>query len=370
MSGDDEGLPGEDAAVERAFGVTNRRRILNEYFQAAGLLTAACAWQHVYRLLLWINPTISLAHCYESDKCQPHKAWYPRSLAFHAWVAEQLGVTAIELREEIDGLFRSALPALAHVEVETRRAAATKHLSLYEGIDMPLPGDDADLLEIITDALGPAVVPEGMDAERARALVERVYTHFAQENKRKNLLGRGFEDTLAAIIARMAGQEQWEVRTRVPLGEIPGFSPHSSLLQRAEIDLVLWEKKPDGRRVLVSAKWSVRADRERQFDSDFDDYSKANSSRLFEYALITNEFDAARLDSACSKVRGNQFLFTDVVHVQPAGVLVAYGKEAETQALPRGSAATGRRKARKLLGHLDTGRLISLEQWLNKTLTS
>ena len=32
------------------------------------------AWKHVYRLLLWIDSTTGLAHCYESDKSQPGQA--------------------------------------------------------------------------------------------------------------------------------------------------------------------------------------------------------------------------------------------------------------------------------------------------------
>jgi hypothetical protein len=355
-------------AVERAFGEANRRRIIEEYLAEAGEVTSHESWQHVYRLLLWINRTISLAHCYESDKCQPHKSWYARSLAFHAWLSNQFGVDPRELHEDIDRLFRSALPALAFVETTTRNAAAARHLGEYPAGLMPLPGDDADLVDLVVDALGPAVQPERVGLDRGRLVVERVYAHFAQENKRKNLLGRGFEDTLAALVRRLPESAEWDVRTRVPLLDIPGFTPHSAVLHRAEVDLALWERRPSGRRILVSAKWSVRADRERQFDSDFDDYTTANSTGPFEYALITNEFDAARLDAACTKVRGNQYLFTDVVHVQPDGVLIAYGKEAERPIPQRAGVAGGRRKARALLDHLDSRRLISLESWLNKTL--
>lgn len=368
MTDDGATLTGEEIAVERAFGATNRRRILAEYFAGAGEVTAVNAWQHVYRLLLWINPTISLAHCYESDKCQPNKSWYARSLAFHAWVAQQLGVTPMELREEIDRLFREALPALAHVELETRRAVAAKHLEPYGSDVMPLPGDDADLVEIIAAALGPAIVFDHLDSERTHTLVERVYTHFALENKRKNLLGRGFEDTLAAIVERLPNHERWDVRTRLPLADILGFAPQSPSLRGAEIDLALIERDSPRRRILVSAKWSVRADRERQFDSDFDDYSKANNAGVFDYVLITNEFDAARVDAACTKVRGNQYLFSDVVHVQPDAVLVAYGKDADSTLELVAPGARGR-KARALRGHLGSGRLISLEQWLLKTLS-
>lgn len=373
MSDIGEELPGESAAVERAFGVVNRRRILQGYFDTAGAVTPEDAWQHIYRLLLWINPTISLAHCYESDKCQPHKAWYPRSLGFHAWVAKQFGTSPTDLREEIDILFRRALPTLARVETETRQAAAIKHLAHYEDEEMPLPGDDPDLVDIILGTLEQELNPEGIDAQRARELVERVYTHFARENKRKNLLGRGFEDTLAAVLERLPGHERWEVRTRIPLGDIPGFTAIGEAGRRAEADLAMWEKRRGGRRILVSAKWSTRADRERQFESDFDDYGKASAGGLFDYVLITNEFDAARIDAACEKVRGNRHLFTDVVHVQPDGVFVAYGKAAMPPVLKRAMKPTTKPKrnppkARQLRTHLDQGRLISLSTWLSRVL--
>jgi len=364
-----EGPPISASAVERAFGAANRRRLLAEYFDGLTVpVTTANAWQHVYRLLLWINPTISLAHCYESDKCQPHKPWYPRSLAFHAWLASELGVAPGDVHDEIDQLFRSALPALSHVEAEARRQAALKHLSPYGGIGMPLPGDDPDLIEIIVDTLGPDLEPDALDVGRARLLVERIYGHFAQENKRKNLLGRGFEDALAAIIGRLPGHEQWEVHTRAPLKQIPGFTSHGAALERVEIDLALWQPHVGGRRVLVSAKWSVRADRERQFGSDFGDYIRANSAGLFEYVLITNEFDAARLHAACTNVHGNQYLFTHVVHVEPRGVLTAYGKDAEIRATAGGAPGAGGRKARFLNGHRQTGRLIDLCSWLDDVL--
>lgn len=371
----EEELPGESAAIERAFGVVNRRRILQGYFDAAGQVTVDEAWQHIYRLLLWINPTISLAHCYESDKCQPHKAWYPRSLAFHAWIADQLGASPTDLRDEIDILFRSALPTLARVQTETRQAAALKHLARYAGREMPLPGDDPDLVDLILETLEQELDPEGIDNERARQLVERVYTHFARENKRKNLLGRGFEDTLASVIDQLPGHERWEVRTRIPLGDIPGFTAVGEAGRRAEADLAMWEKRRGGHRIMVSAKWSTRADRERQFESDFDDYGKASAGGLFDYVLVTNEFDAARIDAACEKVRGNQYLFTDVVHVQPEAVLIAYGKAAEPSAAKRPAKSTTKPKrkppkAQQLRAHLEKGRLISLSTWLHKVLQS
>ena len=50
-------------AVARAFGVENRTRLLARYFTTAGDVNPGNAWQHVYRLLLWIDRTTSLAHC-------------------------------------------------------------------------------------------------------------------------------------------------------------------------------------------------------------------------------------------------------------------------------------------------------------------
>ena len=53
---------------------------------------------------------------------------------------------------------------------------------------------------------------------------------------------------------------------------------------------------PGDRRVLVSAKWSVRSDREKQMRGDFLTYVTCNELREpFEYIWITNEFDPARL---------------------------------------------------------------------------
>ena len=75
MGDDPELLPVE--TVERAFGAENRNRLIDLYFQTSGReeVIPATAWRHVYRLLLWSDPTTGLAHCYESDKSQPGKAW-------------------------------------------------------------------------------------------------------------------------------------------------------------------------------------------------------------------------------------------------------------------------------------------------------
>ena len=96
-------------AVSRAFGADNRARLLTRYFNDAGEVTTSNAWQHVYRLLLWIDRTTALAHCYESDKAQPGRAWYARSLAFHSWISTALNISPATLGSHIDWLFREAV---------------------------------------------------------------------------------------------------------------------------------------------------------------------------------------------------------------------------------------------------------------------
>ncbi len=79
------GPPVTTKPVKAAFGAKNRKRLIDLYFADQGGLGIqdTAAWRHVYQLLLWIDQTTGLAHCYESDKSQPGKNWYVRSLAFH-----------------------------------------------------------------------------------------------------------------------------------------------------------------------------------------------------------------------------------------------------------------------------------------------
>ena len=77
------------------------------------------------------------------------------------------------------------------------------------------------------------------------------------------------------------------------------------------------------------------------------------AGRDFGYTLVTNEFDAARLKAACESRRQNAPLFTHVIHINPQAVLAAYGDS------DRGSTST-------LRAHIDSGRLMSLQSWLER----
>lgn len=348
------------APVERAFGEDNRARLLAQYFEAAAELQPGTAWQHVYRLLLWPDRTTGLAHCYESDKSQPGRPWYARSLAFHAWVSDALGVAPGELGAHIDVLFRRATADLA-AAAALRRARSIGDVGAqrapYAHLDMPEPGEDPELEALITAALEPFVA-EPVPGHVLRELTERIQLHVGQENKRKNLVGEGFEDTVAAVLQRSAGlPAAVDVRVRPLLHDLPGFRPARAGSKKRQVDLALvWPHT--GRRTLVSCKWSVRADREEQFASDFRDYAELeDAGQDFGYVLVTNEFDPARLAAACDMRRQNAPLFSQVVHVNTDGLRAAYA------APSRSSRRTDGGGINRALAHADSGRLLSLDTW-------
>ena len=344
---DRQSEPAQDT-IARAFGADNRSRLLTRYFTGAKDVTTANAWQHVYRLLLWIDRTTAVAHCYESDKAQPGRAWYARSLAFHSWISQELNTTPAALGEQIDWLFREAVKDLANKSLANRTATYIAQRAPYEGRNFPEPGEDPGLASIIRESLGRWMTKAPPEAEYCN-LTRRITVYMSQENKRRNLVGEGFEDVIASILRRLPFSSDFDLRNRSFLHDLPGFYASSPNEKAKRVDLAMIS---GNHRTLISAKWSIRADREEQFQSDFDTYARLESlGRDFTYTLITNEFDAARLKAACERRRQNAPLFTHVVHINPAGVLAAY-------------AETDRGSANLVRVHIENGRLMSLQSWL------
>jgi hypothetical protein len=347
----------KSASVDRAFGEDSRFELLQEYFSGGPEVLPANAWIHVYKLLLWTDRTTGLAHCYESDKAQPGRPWYARSLAFHDWLATAMGVPPHQVGTDIDWLFRRCTERLVVIAAkhQMRRAPlAEAQRKAYQGRDLPQPGEDPVFDAMIREELG-GWLSSDPPPDAFRRLGQRIQTYFGLENKRKNLVGEGFEDVLAAIVRRLPGSSSLPVFSRPVLHTLPGFRPPPGVEKPRKVDLAV--VRPDQTRILVSAKWSVRADREEQFGVDFDAYARLEDlGRDFDFVLVTNEFDAARLAAACDRRRQNAFLFNAVVHVNPAGPIAAYG-------------STGRGSASRLPEHIESGRLISLEQWLQRLIT-
>lgn len=353
MSDDDQPVCGPaettDVVIARAFGAENRARLIERYFINSEPVNKDNAWMHVYRLLLWIDRTTALGHCYESDKAQPGRVWYARSLAFHDWVSQSLGVPPARLGETIDWLFREAVKDLAHRSLGRRDPIYIEQRAPYSNLGFPEPGDDAEVAGMLKEALGPWFEKEPPE-EVFRELTRRIYAYATQENKRKNLVGEGFEDTLAAIIRRLSLGTQVGIESRISLHEVRGFNPPARNEKPKKVDLALTSAS---RRTLVSAKWSIRADREEQFASDFEVYARLEAAgENFDYALVTNEFDAARLRAACERRRQNSPLFTHIVHISPEAVQAVY------HGTTGGSIGV-------LREHIQRGRLLSLRSWLD-----
>jgi hypothetical protein len=309
---------------------------------------------------MWLDPTTSLAHCYESDKCQPGRPWYGRALAFHAWLASEFRTNSLGLGEQIDLLFKRAtfdLARLAEARLRQNSQRAEEQRSLYAADPPPTPGEDPELVEIVAGALQQWLSserpPDGVWSQLAR----RIRSYVGQENKRKNLVGEGFEDTLSAIlrgIDRIA--DKYDVYVRPDLHDLPGFYRPRQGDKTRQVDLALI-RHSDEHRVLVTCKWSVRSDREEQFATDYRAYAQLESSRRpFDYVLVTNEFDPARLAAACESMDGANRLFTSVVHVTPAGPLAAY--EAP---VPSSGQGVGR-----VRDHVKSSRLESVQEWLQE----
>lgn len=354
----EEGAEASSKAIERAFGSENRNRLIDRYFgtSAGNSISPITAWEHVYRLLLWSDPTTGLAHCYESDKSQPGKPWYARSLAFHDWVCTALGVAPANLAQEIDWLFIEACADLATTilrrEANLAKAAARQR-EPYDGRGFPEPGEDPELAAIITAELKPylAAQPQANDL---RVLTQKVRQFLAVQNKRKNLVGEGFEDVLAQVVSRACDAPGLSVRARGLLYEIPGFNRARHGVKENKVDLAI--VRP-AMRTIVTAKWSVRADREKQFPAEYQEYCNAEASNnKFEYVFVTNEFDPARLMRACEMIIQNHPMFDYVVHINTDAVRATYGE------LPDHDGAASSR--RRVMDYVESGRLISLEQWL------
>ena len=270
-----------------------------------------------------------------------------------------MGVPPGAVADQLDLLFRRTADDYARWSVQQyqrllRRAAVQR--TPFEGRGFPEPGEDPAIVDIIRDVLGSKLAGEPSESEW-RSLTRRIRELIAVENKRKNLLGEGFEDVLAAVVQGAVQGGSMQVTQRCVLQAIAGFGALRAGDKQNKVDLAL-VRKSDQRRTLVTAKWSIRADREKQFAAEFASYVTARSDlRPFDYVLLTNEFDPARLERACEAPTSNAYMFSHVVHISTDAVKAVYGD---------GSEAT----MAKILRYIDDGRLISLDEWVRKLVSS
>jgi hypothetical protein len=345
----------QDPLIKAAFGATNRGRLIQRFLSTS----SDEPWQAVYKLILWIDKTTGLAHCYESDKCQPGKNWHERSLRFHDWLSTALSATPSTVGEEIDWLFRHVADDYARFMVSRYQALlakANRQRAAYDGRGFPEPGDDPGIVAIVRDVLGPNLASEPTTAQW-RDLTRRIRELIAVENKRKNIVGEGFEDVLCAVVRRADAGGALEVHPRRPLHDVPGFANRRAGEKPTKVDVAI-VRNADNRRILVTAKWSTRADREEQFRADFTKYLSAESiNDTFDYVLVTNEFDPARLKRACELNAGNSRMLTRVVHICPDALRAVYGAQPEST-------------MQQVVDYVNAGRIVGLDTWLSSLLPS
>jgi len=157
-------------------------------------------------------------------------------------------------------------------------------------------------------------------------------------------------DVLAQVVRRACGMPPEQVFNRSLLYQIPGFNRARQGGKENKVDLAII--RPSAR-TIVTAKWSVRADREKQFSADYEEYCNAESlHQKFQYVFVTNEFDPARLMRACEAQFRNNPMFDHVVHISTDAIRATYGELRTDDS------------RRRVIQHIDSGRLISLERWL------
>lgn len=312
-------LPPIDRRVAPAsagpFGSTVRRRVLHAYFETAGPVTTDNAWEHVYRCLLWMNRGAGLAHIYDSNHMQAGGNFHSRAKRFTELLCARWGIQRADLPGRIDFLFKGC------VEELRKRPRAE--------IDEEV---ESELRAAIADLLAEKGLAADVAAETARSIESLAEETFTIGNKRKNALGEGFEDLLYILFRRVSGVPADQLALRKPVSMLPGFRRFP-----APIKGVKAERQPHPdlavvdaniTHVVATAKWSMRQDRETQFAAEYASYQRNRTQETeLRFALLTNEFDVARLDNVARAMPGGAggYIFHTIVHINPELLVATHG---------------------------------------------
>lgn len=287
-------------------------RVLEAYFADAGEVTIANAWEHVYRCLLWMNVGAGLAHIYDSNHMQPGGVFHARAVRFTELLCARWGIESRVLPGRIDILFKGCV-------AELRRRQQAGEATSVETVDSETESE-------LISAIAALLAKEGLKDERAGLLARRIENlsedFFTIGNKRKNALGEGFEDLLHILLRRVSRVPADKLKLRKPVSQMPGFRrapPRQKGEKRKREphpDIAIVEGEIT--HVITTAKWSMRQDRETQFQSEYSAFqmNKVQPTEL-TYALITNEFDIARLKNVASAMPGGAggYIFHTMYHV-------------------------------------------------------
>lgn len=294
-------------AQDTPFSQQTRMRVLERYLAEAGELTEANAWEHVYRCFLWMNIGAGLAHIYDSNHMQRTGGFYARAVRFTDLLCAHWNVTRKELSAKIDVLFKGCVAELHRREAESDE--------IDEETESELTGE----IELALENAGLASESAGPLARKLEGLSKEFFTI---GKKRQNALGEGFEDLLFLLLQRISRIPASKIALRKAVSELPGFRrapPRKKGEKRKREphpDIAIVENEIT--HVITTAKWSIRQDRETQFQHEYSSYqmNKVQPTEL-TYALITNEFDIARLKNVLNAIPGGQggYVFHNVYHI-------------------------------------------------------
>lgn len=304
-------------AKDTPFGRGTRLRVLKDYFAQAGLVTEENAWEHVYRCLLWFNATAGLAHVYDSNHMQRGGSFHARAVRFTELLCKHWQISRKDLPGRIDILFKGCVEELKRREAE----AAAHDEDKGEEADI-----ESELESELLVAIQADLAEEGIGKNRAQLVAEKIERRsrhfFTIGNKRKNALGEGFEDLLMMLLQKVAHIPEERLALRRPVSKLPGFlkalppQPGEKKTREPRPDIAVHDENIT--HLITTAKWSMRQDRETQFQSEYDSFqrNKIQPTEL-RYALITNEFDLARMRNVLVAMPGGTggYIFHTVFHI-------------------------------------------------------
>jgi hypothetical protein len=309
------------------FGGPVRKRALARYFATAGELTAANAWEHVYRLLLSIDRRTQLAHVMDSNHMQPGGAFYSRAVRFTDLLCERWEVTRDELPDHVDVMFKACVAE--YLAKKSRPVARAVQQTIEQLVDAGGGSQEVeeevsefllDIAELLATKLGITKTPELMDL--VGEIERRAEHYFTIEKKRQNVRGEGFEDTLEWMLLESAGVPRGQLVVRTEANLLPGFKkPLKTGKKKDKVpkpDLAITSPSKDLTLWIITAKWSLRQDRLDTFGQEAAYYRdhKIQTPKL-DFVLVTNEMDVARLRAVLSPPEGGGgFHFDRVYHVQ------------------------------------------------------
>jgi hypothetical protein len=301
-------------AKDTPFSQATRLRVLKEYLANAGQITEANAWEHVYRCLLWFDVGAKLAHIYDSNHMQKGGTFHARAVRFTELLCSHWKIKRSDLPDNLDVLFKGCI-------AELQRRGAEEPAEAEE------PGAD-EIESELTIAIKALLEEAGISDNVASDLsgkIEGLSRHFfTVGNKRQNALGEGFEDLLMLLLRRVSRIPEKNFALRTPVSRLPGFFKEPPPREgekksrkrepRPDIAIIDGHITP----LITTAKWSIRQDRETQFQSEYSSYTRNKKQEAeLRFALITNEFDLARLINVLKAKPGGDggYIFHTVYHI-------------------------------------------------------